>query len=423
MRTVLYLFLFAFLTGCAAYRPVKRDLARNPLYTDHFTGFALYDWEKQQTVVQHNADKYFTPASNTKLFSLYAGLVSLKDSVPALRYQQRGDSLIIWGTGNAAFLNPDLTDTAALAFLRNRPERIFLSAANYSGPRFGSGWAWDDYNDDYSAEVTPFPIFGNVVRFSVADRVTRVNASPALFRDSLVAGDPRSTGIQRDEFGNRFRQGAVLKPGVRDVPFRWSPELAAQLLADTLNRPVGVANLPLNRAARTFYSIPADSLYKRMMLVSDNLLAEHLVLLAANGRDTLNTKASIRFIVKNHLKDLPDRPVWVDGSGLSRYNLFTPRSIVVLLQKIYRTVPQDRLFNILSAGGRTGNLRSGYKADKPFIYAKSGSMSGVYNLSGYLITRKGKLMLFSMMHNNFTATVSEMRKRTEAFLTELHQRY
>ncbi|MGA0556012.1 D-alanyl-D-alanine carboxypeptidase/D-alanyl-D-alanine-endopeptidase [Larkinella sp. VNQ87] len=426
MRLAFNLFcLLVFLSGCATYRPIQRQLRQNPELTDHVTGFALYDWEKQQMVVQHNADQYFTPASNTKLFSFYAGLVTLGDSIPALRYITRGDSLIFWGTGDPLLLNPNLPDTTALRFLRNRPEKLVFSPANYSGPRFGPGWAWDDYNDDYSAELAPLPLYGNIVRFISPDRVARLDVEPRFFRDSVTAVSIRrfSRSVQRDEHRNRFDRPEAVRPFKQDVPFRWSSELAAQLLTDTLKRPVSVADIRFDRSAKTVYSQPADSLYKRMLQVSDNTLAEHLMLLCSSVQDTVNSAVGIQVVLAKHLADLPDKPRWVDGSGLSRYNLFTPRSIVGLLQKIYRTVPQQRLFQLLAVGGSTGTIQRVYKTDRPFVFAKSGSMTGVYNLSGYLVTKKGKLLLFSMMNNNFAGSVADMRNRTAAFLTKIYERY
>nr|MBP6540039.1 D-alanyl-D-alanine carboxypeptidase [Saprospiraceae bacterium] len=60
---------------------------------------------------------------------------------------------------------------------------------------------------------------------------------------------------------------------------------------------------------------------------------------------------------------------------------------------------------------------------KPFIYAKSGSMTGVYNLSGYLITNSGRKMVFSFMNNNFEGKVSEIRKTVEKILMEIRMNY
>src|SRR5690606_38712938 len=112
-----------------------------------------------------------------------------------------------------------------------------------------------------------------------------------------------------------------------------------------------------------------------------------------------------------------------DGSGLSRYNLFTPRTMVALLEKIYEKVPQDRLFNILPTGGTSGTLRNMFKGQEAFVHAKTGSLTNVYCLSGYLITKKGKLLYFSFMNNSFVRPTSEVRTEVARVLTGLHEKY
>ena len=146
-----YVFLFIsclLVVSCSPARRLVKDLQTKPDYTSRAVGLALFDPASRKHLISYNADQTFTPASNTKLFSFYTGLLTLPDSLPALRYVVRSDSLIFWGTGNPLLLHPDLPDTTALAFLRSRPEKLYFSPANYDGPRYGPGWAWDDYNDD-----------------------------------------------------------------------------------------------------------------------------------------------------------------------------------------------------------------------------------------------------------------------------------
>ncbi|GAB3037135.1 D-alanyl-D-alanine carboxypeptidase [Spirosoma pulveris] len=421
MKLSLFLFFSLTIIGCSPARRISRELRTNPAYTDHFTGVALYAPGQKRALIQHNADKPFTPASNTKLFSFYAGLLSLRDSLPALRYIVRNDSLIFWGTGNPLLLHPDLPDTTALAFLRSRTERLFFSPANYSGPRFGPGWAWDDYNDDYSPELAPLPIYGNVVRFSAG------KISPARFSDSTRTLVDAPNGIRRAEFSNQFVRPANGTIKRQDVPFRWAGELAAQLLADTLHRAVDVVNIPMAANARLLRGSSTDSLYKRMLYVSDNQFAEQVLFMASAEHSTGPLKPLTELgrtaDSLQHSTRLAGLARWVDGSGLSRYNLFTPNVLIDLLGRIYAKVPQQRLFALLPAAGQSGTLKSLNMDGKPYVFAKSGSMTGVYNLSGYILTKRNKLLYFSIMHNNFTQTVSEMRQRTAELLKEIHERF
>lgn len=412
---------FLIFIACSPARKMELELRRKPIYTDHFMGVALYNPVRQRALLQHNADKPFIPASNTKLFSFYAGLLALPDSLPALRYTIRQDSLIFWGTGNPLLLHPDLSDTSVLAFLRNQPQRLFFSPANYMGPRFGPGWAWDDYNDDYSPELAPLPLYGNVVRFRNG------KVTPHRFADSIRVSSPGNgaAGMHRAELANQFTRPANSESIRQDVPFRWSPGLVASLLADTLHRPVGVTYLPVPANTRLLRGLPTDSLYKRMLQVSDNQFAEQILFMIAAERGAGQGKPAdeLHRIADSVLHLSPALARWVDGSGLSRYNLFTPNELVNLLGKIAVKVPQQRLFALLPAAGQSGTLRSMGTGEKPYVFAKSGSMTSVYNLSGYIITKRGKLLYFSIMHNNFTQPVSEMRRRTTELVKEIHTRF
>ena len=405
-------------------KSVYRKLNESPVFIHNHTGFSLYDISEKKTLLEYNANRYFIPASNTKLFTFYASLKILGDSIPAFHYQISGDSLILWGTGDPSFLNPDLPKSKAFDFLKNRPEKLYFSNDNFTGSFFGNGWSWDDYNDYYAAEISSFPIHGNIVRFT-GNKENTLKVTPNFFSEKTYNWSKSATfSVQRDLGANLFSYpaGKEINPKyVQDVPFKTGAEVITGLLTDTLKKEVILINKPLTETAKIFYSLPADTLYKRMLHVSDNMIAEQLMLLNSNAlSNNLNTEIGIDSVEKKYLFDLLDSPKWVDGSGLSRQNLFTPRSIVALLHKIYEIVPEERLFKLLPAAGKSGTLKNLLKTDKPFIFAKSGSLNNNYCLSGFLITEKGKTLIFSMMNNNFANSTSDIRKEVVKILQEIH---
>ncbi len=407
--------------ACSPAGRVRKALKRSPVLNGHFAGFALYDPVAGKMLAERNADKYFTPASNTKLFTLYTSLNVLGDSVPALRYAVVGDTLFFRGTGDPSLLHPDLPGAAVAGWLASRPETLVYVQERQPVPHFGPGWGWDDYNDYYSAEKAALPVYGNVARFS-REESGLLRVHPGYFRSGVTTGPggpPAGAAFIRHPEHNRFTYfpGAAGKPFTQDVPFRYSAALAARLLSDTLKRDVGWTGYRALPNPQVLYGIAADSLYRKLMQESDNFIAEQLLLMcSARLFDSLHTESVIRYARERLLSDLPDKPVWVDGSGLSRYNLFTPRTMVALLHKLYRQVPRERLFALLPAGGRSGTLRNWYAADPPFVFAKTGSLSNVYCLSGYVVTRKGKVLLFSTMHNNYTVPLNDVRLEIDRVL-------
>jgi D-alanyl-D-alanine carboxypeptidase/D-alanyl-D-alanine-endopeptidase (penicillin-binding protein 4) len=429
MRLFFYFLSFSFLLSCSPLRKAAMTKTFNDLETefqDH-VGFALYDPAKKKTVYEHNASKYFTPASNTKIFTFYASLKIIGDSVPALRYVEHGDSLIFWGTGDPSFLYHNVFDNGRVYnFLRRQKKRLYYSSANFNTTSFGPGWAWDDYNDYYSVERSPFPIYGNV--FTVKLNGELPSITPPFFRQFYSkAGTAERNQFVREFSSNRFR----FYPGKRkssttswDIPIRMEKDLERTLLIDTLKKNVGIVVKNIDRNAKIFHSIPIDSVYSEMMQESDNFIAEQLLLMCSGIiSDTLQSEIAIRYVKKNFLNDLKDEPSWVDGSGLSRYNLFTPRSIVQLWSKIYEIVPEDRLFALLAVGGKNGTVKNWYKADKPYIFGKTGSLSNNHCLSGFLRAKSGKLLIFSFMNNNFVSSTSKVRTNMQDILKNIYEHY
>jgi len=430
----LFIILLVAIIGfsCTNIRFSKHQVYRKMIDTSQVfkqatTGLMLYNISQQKTIYSKNAHKYFVPASNTKLFTLYSSLQLLKDSIPALKYIEEGDSITFWGTGDPTFLHPDFENkSTALDFLKSvgGKKKLYFSDGNFAGESQGKGWAWDDYNDYYAAEKSPLPMYGNFVRVRVDSG--QINIQPSIFSNSFYKKDDGKI-VQRTLNDNLFLLPKNLLQADKyrqDIPFKTSSALNQQLLMDTLKLYVGVSKKPVINTAKTIYSIPSDQLLSIMMQESDNMMAEHLLLLCgSNIDDSLDTEFAINYIQEKFLSDLPDKNKWVDGSGLSRYNLFTPRSIVKLLEKMYREFPEERLFSLLAVGGKSGTLKNSFNNEEnPYIFAKTGSMSGVYNLSGYLKTKKGQTILFSFMNNNFNTSVSMQRKEVEKILKQVRNR-
>ena len=139
--------------------------------------------------------------------------------------------------------------------------------------------------------------------------------------------------------------------------------------------------------------------------------------------DTLNPLIAILHMQRNFFVNYPDKIKWVDGSGLSRYNLFTPRFMVKLWSDIYARVPRERLFSLLVTGGESGTLKNWYKSDKPYLFGKTGTLSNNHCLSGYLVTRSGKTLIFSFMNSNFIRPLNDIRSMMQSVLNLYYERY
>lgn len=435
LRLNLFLLLMfcTVMAACSSSRQIAKtintQIKSSGVLNGYNFGFAVYDLSAEKMVFEHNAAQYFIPASNTKLLTFYAGLKVLPDSLPAIRYEQRGDSLIFWGTGDPSLLHTQLGNRKVLDFLAGTNKKLYLSHNRYKGEFYGKGWQWDDYNDYYQAEINEFPIADNLVDVKVERGVLKVSPkyfSLQLKADSTMLAEPFM--IKRDFLKNEFRYSAFNQPEgyQQKIPFKVNAEVAASILADTLKKSIELINLPMPAMAKTLRSVSIKPVLKEMMVPSDNFIAEQLLLVYADKLGiAMDADTVIAYLRRKYLGQLPDKPVWKDASGLSRYNLITPRSVVKLLELISEEFDEPAaLYDMLPAGGATGTLKNAYPATKqPYVFGKTGSMSNVYNQSGYLVTKKGKTFLFSFLNNNFTVPNAEVRKEIARIITGIYEKY
>lgn len=412
-----------------------RMLHESEVFSEIFTGFALYDPGQERFLMEKDAGKYFTPASNTKILTLYTALRVLGDSIAAFRYATTGDSMIIWGTADPMFLHPELPgDTIGLALLQDTTCRLFFSGHNYKDERFGPGWAWDDYGYRYQPEKSSFPLYGNQVHFYRMETGEGISAYPAFFRQKLVYNplmDDGRPGILRREHSNVFEFNDPALSGLpfeRFRPFNVTPHLIAQLLGDTLKKPVeclDLTRLPPMRVKTHYRAVP-DTLYRRLMQDSDNFIAEQLLLACSEKLfGSQSTADAIRYARDSLYGHLPDRLLWRDGSGLSRYNLFTPRTMVGALDLIRKEKPAAWRHKVFPAGGVSGTIEELYagKGGKPYVFAKTGTLSNKHCLSGYLITNSGKELIFSFMHNNYIQGTAPVKKEMQQVLEYIRDHF
>lgn len=420
-----------FVSSCSVTHSLQKnasaDLITQPCLQHAYVGICIYDPVHNRYLYEHDADKYFTPASNTKLFTFYTGLNYIGDSTTGIQYQIQDDTLYIRGTGDPSFLHPDFGVQPAFDFLCKTQLPIVFTNPAYENEIFGPGWAWDDYNADYQPERSAMPIYGNVARFSIRNNELHVVPSWFFKEGDLIPDSsirPQTFYVEREKDKNRFHYD--VKDGntarVQEVPFLVRDgATTAALLGDTLHKPVlfePYRQLPEN-SWLTVRNVPLDSLFKHMMYRSDNFYAEQTDQMASIKLfDTISTYRVIHFMLADKLKDLPDPPKWVDGSGLSRFNLFTPKDLVTILRKLYAEYPHAKIDSLLPTGGK-GTLYYLYHDMSGYIFAKTGSLSHDVALSGYLTTKKGNSYLFSILINHCVCPLEEARLAMQHFLHQI----
>lgn len=420
-KITILLLLSSLVFGCVSlkkrvHKSIDKSL-NSSFFNNQFTGFLVVDPISRDTLYDYNSDKYFTPASNTKIFTLYTALKTLPKKAPALKYVHHNDTLYFEGTGDPSFLHHYLKDSTAYTFLKNSDNLAFCYP-NFQDTPMGPGWSWDDFSWYYSPERSAFPIFGNTVM--IHDTPT-YSVSPNYFTDSVVQ---IQNALNREKDRNVFYFDKIERDSL-EIPFKTNEKTVGSILEESLVKPINIVYKMPEGEKKTLYGIDMDSLYVRLMHESDNFIAEQLLIMASGVlTDTLNSENARNYILENNLKGIPQEPRWVDGSGLSRYNLFTPQSMVYVLNQLYKELPEERLLLFFPTGGVSGTLKSWYSGnEEPYIFAKSGSLSNNYCLSGYLRTKKGKLLLFSFMNNHFRHSSSAVKEEMQAIFETLRDGY
>lgn len=417
--------------------PLHHLFEESAIFSQSITGFALYDPDSDSLLYSRDADRYFTPASNTKILTLYASLNALPDTLPSLRYEVRNDTLYFQGTGDPAFLNPNFEENGVYEFLKSSSENLAFSDANYADEHFGSGWSWDWYPAAYAPEKSPFPVYGNMMRLQT-EQVALIQLNeetpvkPSFFERFIELDE--WNGSEQQLLKREHRSNSVLYTPRADtagreqnVPFVYDSNLFVEMLADTLGRDVHYVSSPEIEFSKTLYATPADTLYRRFMVVSDNFVAEQLMLMISDqefGR--MNTTDAINYALDQFFEDLPQRPSWSDGSGLTRYNLVTPHSLVVLLEKLITEFGEQRVLGWFPAGGVSGTIRGSYRApdgEPPYVYAKTGTLRNNTALSGYIFTDSGKRLNFSFINNNYVIGNHQLRSEMQNVLEFIKANY
>jgi len=111
-----------------------------------------------------------------------------------------------------------------------------------------------------------------------------------------------------------------------------------------------------------------------------------------------------------------------DGCGLSVYNKVTPMAMVELLLMLHREIPdRDSLLYFFPAGGVDGTLKTAYPlaGGKPFVWAKTGTLTSVHCQSGFIRTANGRNLAFSFLNNNFLGSAVSVRREVARIIVEL----
>ena len=168
-------------------------------------------------------------------------------------------------------------------------------------------------------------------------------------------------------------------------------------------------------------SRPLSHIVEEMVKHSDNLYADCLFKKVGEHRfgapgTWQKGSQAVRAFLRDTLKMDTDKMVILDGSGLSRYNLISAREFVEFLGWMHKQFDCSSEFMAsLAIGGVDGTLmgRLTEENQKGRVRAKTGFMTGISSLTGYLTTRNGEVLAFAILQNGFTGEAEKYKREVE----------
>ena len=418
-----------------------------------------------------NSNLLFHPASNQKLFTSAAALMTLG---PAFEFITsvvcdsgafepgviQGD-LYLTGRGDPDLTINDLftlTQKLSKDSLHVITGNIICDDSYFDDVRWGQGWMWDD---------EPSALWSRFTALTLNDNAVVVTASPGKYigdsariviepHNNFVEIANTSVTVKRRaeidslelsslKINRRWQQhenvytvdgmiGMDEKPHQRKMNIL-NPEILAGHVFKGLLKQAGIevqgevkrGKSPVRRQLLAEYRRPLLPVLVNLNKKSDNLSAE--LLLKTIGAEALGEPGSSEKGIRTireflSLIDVDTLAIRIaDGSGVSRYNLATPNAVIKLLRAMWQNHEvRHEFITTLPIAGVDGTLKyrmRGTRSER-VLRAKTGSLSGVSTLSGYTVTADGEDIVFSIMLQHFLAPNSAVRKIQDRICTELN---
>ncbi len=437
---------------------IRNDLEyifSDPSFSAAHWGVAVQSTLTGEYFYLRNENKAFMPASNMKLFTTAAGLLGLG---PDFRYVTRllahglissegvleGD-LIIRGCGDPSLSGRWENGKITMAFERWADSlqarkitaitgKIIGDGRYFSDGRIGAGWAWDDLTDYYSAQISALTFNDNCVDiiFMPGDSL----GAPARYRlepntayvqivNRVTTGSRSKLGFWRDPGSNKIICEGTISQSSKErrdwITVENPAKYAATVLREILlSRGIRVYEeafeidelpgyLPVEYKTvllASHTSPPLSEIVREINKESNNLFAELLLRtvgreLEGSGSAEAGEKAAKQLFEPAGIT--PEQFYAADGSGLSRQNLVSPMSVILLLRYMREQQAGQIYYDSLPVAGVDGTLKGRMRgtAAKGNVRAKTGYIGRVRALSGYVSTRDNELLVFSMIVNNY----------------------
>ena len=434
----------------------------DPAFFNGYWGVAIQSLKTGEYFYLRNENKSFRPASNMKLFTTGTALVKLSPDFTYLTKLYRtgriengvlNGNVVIRGSGDPTITGrfhdgnmlqvfQDWADSLKKNGVKKIAGSIIGDDNYFSDEIMGEGWAWDYQSDWYAAQISALSFNDNCVDIifnagkDVGDTVSYRLEPPTnyvrVINGVVTAPLHQEKGVffHRERGKNIIEITGSLEIGTKEKRDWFSVEnptlYAATVFRETLQsagisvdgKPADIDSLSNFTYSQSdslqiasYQSPPLRDIVRVVNKVSQNLYAE--LLLRTLGKVYMNDGSAHGGIavVKQFLASIgidSSRFAMFDGSGLSHLDMVTPKQVITLLRGLYQSSVKDDFLDSLPIAGVDGSLRNRMKmtAAQGNVRAKTGYISNTRSLSGFVTTKDGEPLVFSLLVNNYLVPTS-----------------
>ena len=440
----------------ALLREEIRSILRAPEVRDAVVGVHVRSVKDGRTIFAHNAQKLFNPASNQKLVTTAAALYYMGPSYRFRTDVRRsgtikggvldGDLYVI-GRGDPTLTTETLfglVNEVAMRGVSKVDGDLIVDDTFFDSVFEGPGWDQEIGDHAYAAPIGALSVNFNtfalrILPGSTAGKPLEAEVWPPVPSvEVIVKGRTRGrnrrgriwigTTRQPDDsvrvtvrgaLSTSDQNGRIARRRVHN-PTRYAGEMIYEMLkmrgVEVTGRVRAGAVDPRSTAyLYTHRSAPLSTICSTLNKYSNNFMAEQVLkTLGAEVQGAPGTWSKGRQTLSKFLTELgvpPDSFVLANGSGLNDTNRVTPTQITLLLQQMHQRFElRPEFVASLAVAGDSGTINGRFENSPAVsrLRAKTGSLTGVSALSGYVMTKSNEVFAFSIMMNDYRGRASMM---------------
>ncbi|MEM8674325.1 MAG: D-alanyl-D-alanine carboxypeptidase/D-alanyl-D-alanine-endopeptidase [Cyanobacteria bacterium P01_G01_bin.67] len=433
------------------------EIINRPEFERSRWGIEIQTLEEGKSLFSLNGNMFFTPASSLKLLTSAASLIELgtdyriETTIYSTGTKPNLTSLRLEGQGDPTISTETLKNIVHQLQSRGikRIENLIIDNSYFAPPSINPTWEWLDVHSYFATAVNSTILNQNTVTLTLLPQQigqpvkyywsdTIAARQWQLDNQAVTGNKDIDYNIELDSYLGKPKLQLRGELAVNEPPDVWDLAVVdpAQYFLESFRSQLTDVGITVGRGTvinqpeqnqgetelMTIYSPPMQQILEEVNQESNNLYAEVLgkILAKKLGLETATeaVKSSLNTIGIN-----PNEYVLADVSGLSRQNLISPQILVKTLQIMSQLSQRESYQQSLSLASINGTLKNRFRNSSITgnLWGKTGTLTGVGTLSGYIIDRQNPSIVFSILVNNSELKSNEIRQAIDEIIVILNQ--